>query len=216
MKRTALIPVLAAATLAVPFLVFADDSFVPLTSIPGITSLTGSPTLPAFLNNLYRICIGIAAFAAIARFIYAGYTIMTDSGSVTKNKKAREMIQNTVIGLILVLSPAVVFGIINPKILDLTLDFKGLQSNNGTGGAEVCYPACEKGQACNGGKCVTGNNATPGVTANTCDAYDDVAVVPGNGLCTAVAGESYVQVAAACCKPAPENGYQCCGKAKGQ
>ena len=43
------------------------------------------------------------------------------------NEKARSIIRDSVFGLILVLSPAIVFGIIDPRILDLNLDFSPLQ-----------------------------------------------------------------------------------------
>lgn len=196
MNRTALIPLLSAIALAVPVLVFADDSFIPLTSIPGITSLTGSPTLPSFLNNLYRISIGVAAFAAVARFIYAGYLIMTDSGSVTKNKKAREMIQNTVIGLVLVLSPAVVFGIINPKILDLSLDFTKLQSNNGT----------------DSGSTATTSSTLETQNAKQCTAFSSLSLISKGGACSD-SGEGWTSAPATCCE-AGDASFQCCGKPK--
>lgn len=137
MKRpsltTALTVTASAVALSVPFLVFADDTFVSLTSLPGINSLIGSPSLPSFVNNLYRLCIGAAALFAFVEIVWAGYLFMTSSDSISKNTKARQKIMNAVIGLVLVLSPYIVFSIIDPKILDLSLDFTKLQSNNGSG-----------------------------------------------------------------------------------
>lgn len=120
--------------LAVPFLAFADDTFVPLTNLPGISSVSASLSLPSFINNLYRIAIGVAAFFAVVEIGWAGYLFMTSADSISKNTKARQKITNAIIGLVLVLSPYVVFSIINPKILDISLNFAGLQSKNGTGG----------------------------------------------------------------------------------
>ena len=41
--------------------------------------------------------------------------------SVTETKQARALIGSSILGLVLVLSPAVVFGIINPNILNLNV-----------------------------------------------------------------------------------------------
>lgn len=137
MKRPSLTTVLTsaagAAALSVPFLAFADDTFVSLTSLPGINSLIGSPSLPSFVNNLYRLCIGAAALFAFVEIVWAGYLFMSNSDNISKNTKARQKIMNAIIGLVLVLSPYIVFSIINPKILDLSLDFTKLKSGNGTG-----------------------------------------------------------------------------------
>lgn len=112
-----------------PLLAFADTSFIPLTQLPGIVGLSTTPSLPVFLNSLYKICIGIVAFLAVLQMIYAGWQIMTSSGSVTKNSEAKKRIGNALFGLVLVLSPAIVFGIINPQILSLNFDVSGLQSS---------------------------------------------------------------------------------------
>jgi len=125
---------LGAVFLSVPFLVFADDSFIPLTSLPGLDKIVGDPTLPGFINNLYRFCIGAAALFAFVQIVWAGFLFMNNSDSISANKKAKDKIMNAIIGLVLVLSPFVVFSVINPDILDLNLDFGSLKSNNGTGG----------------------------------------------------------------------------------
>lgn len=99
----------------------ADTSFVPLTSFPGLTEGGNAANMKAFLNSVYKICIGAAAAIAVLQIIRAGILFMTNKGSVSENEQARELLQGAVLGLILVLSPVIVFSIINPKIL--TLDF---------------------------------------------------------------------------------------------
>ncbi len=123
-----LYPVLLLLLSGVPFFAFAaDTSFIPLTSIPGI-DISTAPTLPAFLNSLYKLCIGAAAVVAILQIMRAGVQIMrANSGSFLANKEAKDLISSAVIGLVLVLSPYFVFSIINPSILDLNLDVSGLQ-----------------------------------------------------------------------------------------
>ncbi len=109
-----------------PHVAFAQ-SFVPLNPIPGIIEAGNSPSLPAFFNGLYKICIGAAATVAVLQIMRAGFLFMVNKGSVSHNEQAKSIITNSVLGLLLVLSPAIVFGIINPKILNLSLDVTNLQ-----------------------------------------------------------------------------------------
>lgn len=119
----------AFAVFAVPLLAFAqaDDGFVPLTNLPGLSQTISSDTLPDLLNQIYRLCIGAAAVIAVLQIMRAGAYFMFNKGSVAHNEKAKSLIQNSVLGLLLVLSPAIVFGIINRDILNLKLDFTELQ-----------------------------------------------------------------------------------------
>ncbi|KND51525.1 MAG: hypothetical protein AB202_03070 [Parcubacteria bacterium C7867-007] len=126
---------LSTVLLSIPFLVFADDSFVPLTSLPGLDNVIGESTLPGFINNLYRLLIGAAAIVAVVEIIWAGFLFMNSNDSISANKKAKQKITNAIIGLVLVLSPYVVFSVINPKILDVNLDFGQLKGGDSTGGA---------------------------------------------------------------------------------
>lgn len=113
-----------------PVVAFADNNFVPLTNLPGIADAGGAPSLPYFLNNLYKICIGAAAVIAVLQIMRAGVLLMTNTGSISHNEQAKDLMRNSVLGLVLVLSPAIVFGIINPKILNLDLDVSGLKSDS--------------------------------------------------------------------------------------
>lgn len=106
------------------------DQFTSLTQLPGIPEVSNAASLPDFFNNLYRLCIGAAAVIAVLQIMRAGIKFMTKGGSVSANSEAKDMIRNAVIGLILVLSPAIVFGIINPRILNLELNLDGLQPTN--------------------------------------------------------------------------------------
>lgn len=109
--------------LTIPVVAFGADEpmkFVPLTAIPGIEQAGNSATLSLFLNNLYKLCIGAAAILAVLQIIRAGVVYM-GGDSITEKKEAKQLITLAIGGLILVLSPVVVFSIINPKILDLKI-----------------------------------------------------------------------------------------------
>lgn len=115
---------LSLTALFLPGLVFAgsleDTAFVPLTSIPGIAQAGNIDTLPEFLNNLYKLAIGAAAVLAVLQIVRAGIVYM-GGDSVTEKKEAKQLITYAIGGLVLVLSPVIVFSIINPDILSLKI-----------------------------------------------------------------------------------------------
>src|SRR3989344_6911033 len=88
------------------------QGFVPLASIPGLTDIQPtSKGLADFFNNLYKYLIGVAAILAVIMIIWGGLEISTQD-SVSKNKDGKERIYNAIFGLVLVLSPVLIFSII--------------------------------------------------------------------------------------------------------
>lgn len=103
------------------------QGFVPIAPIPGLTEggAATSGNLAEFFNNLYKYLIGLAAVLAIVEIIWGGLEISTQD-SVSKQSAGKERIQQAILGLILVLSPVLVFSIINPSILNLSIGLKPL------------------------------------------------------------------------------------------
>ncbi len=106
----------------------AESGFVPLAPIPGLTSITDSGSaarsanLADFFNSLYKYLIGLAATLAIIQIIWGGINIATNQDDVSKIMDDKGKIYNAIFGLALVLSPVLVFSIINPNILNLSLN----------------------------------------------------------------------------------------------
>lgn len=101
------------------------QGFVPIAPIPGLTQgvVANSAGLADFFNNLYKYLIGLAATLAVIQIIWAGLDIAfwhKDAVSAITEDKGK--IYNALFGLVLVLSPVLVFSIINPSILNLSLD----------------------------------------------------------------------------------------------
>ena len=103
-------------------------SFFPLTSLPGLTDIATKNDVSGFLQNVYKICIGIAAVLAVLQLVRAGVLYM-GGDSVTETKEARRLIGVALGGLLLVLSPVIVFSIINPQILQLNIGVTNLSSS---------------------------------------------------------------------------------------
>lgn len=100
----------------------AAGDFVALAPIPGLTQgvVANSAGLASFFNNLYKYLIGLAAVLAVIMIIWGGLEISTKD-SVSKKQNGRERITQAILGLVLVLSPVLVFSIINPSILNLSI-----------------------------------------------------------------------------------------------
>jgi type IV secretory pathway VirB2 component (pilin) len=142
--RNAGLAILTFSISTIPILVFASDTFVPLTALPGLPEPNSALSLSDYLNSMYKVCIGVAATLAVIQIMRAGVAFMAGKGSVSGNEQGKALLQNAIFGLILVLSPAIVFGIINPKILDTSLDFSklqpGIDKNNSNGTAKNPVP----------------------------------------------------------------------------
>lgn len=110
----------------------AQSGFTALAPIPGLTdqsatSVMNATTLANFFNNLYKYLIGLAAILAVIEIIWGGLEISTKD-SVSKQSDGKERITQAIFGLVLVLSPVLVFSIINPNILNLSLNLPKLDT----------------------------------------------------------------------------------------
>ncbi len=130
-----MIPHVAALTvLLLPSVAFGQENLVTLTNIPGLTQdMGGASKLPEFLNGLYNFCIGIAVVLAVIQLIRAGIEYMTAGGSIGSTEHAKHLITTSILGLVLVLSPYIVFSIVNPRILDLEISADKLETTLPTG-----------------------------------------------------------------------------------
>ena len=121
-KQLLLLSLLALAS----FAPHALAQFVPLAPIPGLTNISPTTTidqntLTTFFNNLYKYLIGLAATLAVIEIVWGGLEISTKD-SVSKQSDGKERITQAIFGLVLVLSPVLVFSIINPSIINLSLN----------------------------------------------------------------------------------------------
>ena len=112
--------------------VFAQG-FVPLAGIPGLTENVQATSggLASFFNNLYKYLIGLAAVLAVIEITWAGIEMAINSDNVSKQSEGNERIRQAIFGLILVLSPVLIFSIINPNILNLSLSLPALDTKSG-------------------------------------------------------------------------------------
>lgn len=82
--------------------------------------LYGTTSLAGFLNGLFAAALSIGAILAVLRLAYAGYIYMTSDAWSSKGR-AREVIGDVVLGLLLLLSVYLVLNQINPQLLNLNI-----------------------------------------------------------------------------------------------
>lgn len=102
------------------------SGFTALAPVPGLTdtantSLVNSASLTTFFNNLYKYLIGLASTLAIGIIIYEGIKIAYSQENISSIINSKGRIAQALTGLGLILSPVVVFSIINPSILNLSV-----------------------------------------------------------------------------------------------
>lgn len=154
--------------------------YVPLAPIPGLTDAATANTenLAVFFNALYKFCIGAAVVLAVVQITRGGLMYMT-SDVIPNKEHATSIIRNSIIGLILVLSPVLVFSIINPDILNLRIGLQGLQVQDKSGG----NPDFSGGPGGSGGIVSPATETTTsGVTKKAGGTYLKMATFSSNNL----------------------------------
>jgi hypothetical protein len=110
--------------------------------------------------------------------------------SITEKKQARDLIAMSLVGLLLVLAPTIVFGIINPDILSLKIGNLDKLNIGTTGGAGDLASTTAVGQS-------------------ACLVFADLRAVPAGKTC-ASQGADWTQTNPTCCSDTV-NGM-CCGR----
>ncbi|OGG52964.1 hypothetical protein A3C20_03795 [Candidatus Kaiserbacteria bacterium RIFCSPHIGHO2_02_FULL_55_25] len=82
--------------------------------------LYGTTSLAGFLNGLFTAAISIGAILAVLRIAYAGYEYMTSDAWGNK-ARAKEIIGDVVLGLMLLLGTYLILNQINPQLLNLNI-----------------------------------------------------------------------------------------------
>jgi len=86
-----------------------------------------SADLSAFLNNTFKIAIIVGAMLAVARILYAGFLYMGSDSWTTKDR-AKGVLWDAVVGLVLLLSIVLILRYINPNILKFNLTTQEVSS----------------------------------------------------------------------------------------
>lgn len=95
-------------------------------------------SLAGFLAGIFKVAIVVGAILAVLRIAYGGFIYMT-TDAVGDKKKSKDIIQNAVVGLILLLAIVVILERINPNLLTLNF-FLSPTTSDGTGAGIFARP----------------------------------------------------------------------------
>ncbi|MBL1434141.1 hypothetical protein COB87_001020 [Candidatus Wolfebacteria bacterium] len=125
-------------------LIFAPDVLAQgAVTVEPLTGIGVKPedqaNIGSFVNKLYQYGVGIGAILAVLVIMYGGFQYMT-SEVVGNKSEGRAAITRAILGLMLLLSPVIVFGVINQDILNLDLNLSRLSSEGSQGGGGIILP----------------------------------------------------------------------------
>ncbi len=98
--------------------------FIPLTDFSGspqLSSLADGADLPSFLQGLFDLLIVVGATLAVIQITRGGFIYMTQD-VISSKIKAKDLIRDAVVGLVLLLSTVLILRQINPDLVKLDLN----------------------------------------------------------------------------------------------
>lgn len=94
---------------------------IPIGELTQITSqeLKEGKGIQKFIVAAYQWTLGFAMLLAVLTLTFAGLVWMTAAGGKERIAKAKEIIRNTIVGLVLAIGSYVILAAVNPKLLEL-------------------------------------------------------------------------------------------------
>ena len=156
-----------------PLVSRAAFTYTPLEKIPGSESSTSDVTdFYAYLSAIYKFGIWAIGIAALLMITIGGYMYITSAGNNTSMEKAKGVITDAIVGLVLALTAYLLLYIINPDLVKI----QRLPIITGNGAPTSAVPGAvtppvappatpaAAGGSCNAGSCSQVNSA---ISANS-------------------------------------------------
>ncbi len=98
--------------------IFAQDLNVSYPSIPGVGKPESTATpIVLYLKYIYNLAITLAGIILFVSLIRGGLLYFSSGGNPTKMKEAKERIQNSLLGVLLIFSSYLILNTINPELV---------------------------------------------------------------------------------------------------
>lgn len=110
-------------------LLYASVTFVPITPPGGaqsdslVSGLFGTGQnidIGTMMNTAFQVAINVGAILAMMRIMWAGWLYMGSSDMWSNKHHAKEVFQDALIGLLILLAIWIILNQINPEILNIT------------------------------------------------------------------------------------------------
>jgi hypothetical protein len=98
----------ATGSLALPFAVLAQDAFDQagqyVRDVGGEAGIGAETPLPVIIGRIINIVLGFLGVLLLIYILYAGFLWMTAGGNEENVKKAKSMLKNAIIGLVIIVA----------------------------------------------------------------------------------------------------------------
>lgn len=91
-----------------------------LEKIPGLASTDGS-NLPVYVKAIYSTALAVVVLCALFMLSVGGFMYLTSAGNTSAMGTAKEVIFDSIIGLIIALSAWLLLNVINPDLVNVTI-----------------------------------------------------------------------------------------------
>lgn len=113
-------------------LLFAATAFVPIQpsgeSTDAFSSMFGKQgDLGALLNSFFVVAINVGAILAMFRIAWAGWLYMGSADMWSEKQHAKNVFQDAIIGLLILLAIWIILNTINPQILNVSSFLSGVK-----------------------------------------------------------------------------------------
>ena len=128
----------------------SGGSYTPIEDVPGFEGQTQA--FPQYVRSIYILSMWLAGISALLMITVGGFWYMTSAGNTSRTGKAKGIITDAIIGLVLMLTAWLILNTINPDLTSITLSGAGgVSSVTSSGGGSASTPATSGTQGNCGG-----------------------------------------------------------------
>lgn len=91
-----------------------------------LPDLSTTQDIGAFVSQIYTFSLTVVGIVVFVRFIYAGFLYLTAAGNTSNTARAKSIMTNAIVGVILLFSAYLILYVINPDLVKSSFNFSEL------------------------------------------------------------------------------------------
>ncbi|KKR21831.1 MAG: hypothetical protein UT50_C0003G0012 [Candidatus Moranbacteria bacterium GW2011_GWA2_39_41] len=197
MNRKKIFIIAILASFAFPTLALAASfNYAPMEQIPGFTT---SGNFYSYISAVYKFGIWAVGVSALLMITIGGYMYIMSAANVASAEKAKEIITDAIIGLILALVSYLLLYEINPNLVKLRAPAVSPTASTAQGGTTTAS-----------GGTTTGGAGTPALCDGTCNQVNSACLNNSSSINSSIL-KSIVTGGEGCNKSVSSDGFGSCG-----
>ena len=109
-------------SVTLPFAVFAQEAFQRAQDLVGQTAgeagIGNQTDLPTIIGRIINVVLGFLGILLLVYILYAGFLWMTAGGNEDNVKKAKTMIKNSIIGLVIIIAAFAISNFVLTQLIE--------------------------------------------------------------------------------------------------